>query len=101
MKGCALEDAGRTEEAIRCYDRALEIAPHVPENWVRKGFCLVNMKQPRAGLVALETGLTYSARSGKLWAAKADVLRELGREEDAEKAWQRALELGYKPEAQA
>jgi len=42
-KGNALARLGKFEDALRCYDRALEIDPGYRGAWVNKGFVLTKL----------------------------------------------------------
>ena len=41
-KGLALDNLGRYEEAIKYYDKAIELDPNNADAWYNKGLLLVN-----------------------------------------------------------
>jgi serine/threonine protein kinase len=53
-KGVSLTNLGRTEDAVPCYDRALELNPNYAEAWFNKGVALRSLAQFREALVWFE-----------------------------------------------
>ncbi len=56
-KGIALLEAGRIEEAIKCFDSALDIDPGYAEAWVGKGLVLVILGRYEEALNCAEEAL--------------------------------------------
>ncbi len=98
-KGFALFNMGRYDEAIKCYDKAIEIKPKYANAWKNKGIGLIKLGKREEGEECLKkalelynTNLAEKEDRFSLY-GKADVLRELGRYDEAIKNIEKALRL--------
>ncbi len=92
-KGCALEDLGRFEEALACYDRGLEISPRESLLWNAKGESLRKLSRIEEALTCYDRGLEIDPRIRALWRNKGLALDKLGRFEEALACFDRGLEV--------
>ncbi|MDP2937289.1 MAG: serine/threonine-protein kinase [Dehalococcoidia bacterium] len=92
-KGVSLHSLGRYDEAIRCYDRALELDPQYAAAWINKGNSLHSLGRYDEAIRcydrALELDPQYAAASNN----KGNSLHSLGRYDEAICCCDRALEL--------
>ena len=112
-EGNTLAGAGRYEEAIRCYDLALEIDPRYAAAMTNKGDSLYSLGRHEEAVRCFEQVLAMDPRSTYVWYNKALSEEILGLRADAARsywqfiaddgdqddpriahAWQRMLELG-------
>jgi len=88
----ALADAyaglGRTAEAVRLYEQAIEIGED-RHRWMA-GLAAV---EPARGLPMLRAAVDDDPEDDEMWGALGDAYYHLGRMEDAKQAYDRALEL--------
>jgi serine/threonine protein kinase/predicted TPR repeat methyltransferase len=92
-KGLALRNLGRTEEALACYERGLEIAPRRSDLWNNKGAALQRLGRLEEALACAERGLEIDPRVRDLWNNKGAALQRLGRLEEALACYDRGLEI--------
>jgi len=92
-KGVSLANLGRREEAIRCYDRALEIDPRDADAWYNKGVSLADLGRRDEAIHCYDRTLEIDPRYAKAWYNKGNSLDNLGRREEAIRCYDRALEI--------
>jgi tetratricopeptide (TPR) repeat protein len=83
----------RTEEALRCFERALTLNPTAPEPWLFTGMAFLKLERYREALHALEqdkrTGSSVALRED----LRGDALYGVGQYKQARMAYQRSLKL--------
>jgi tetratricopeptide (TPR) repeat protein len=94
-KGSSLDNLGRREEAIHCYEVALRLDPNLVPAWLNKGISLFAARQPKEALACYERGLKVDPKSERLWSNKGVVLKSLGETQEAVVCYDRALQ--YNP----
>ncbi len=86
------------EEALRCLDHALALAPEAPEAWLFRGMVYINLGRFQEALDAVahdhRTGGTAALRED----IRGDALHSLGRFKEARMAYRKASKLmGHNP----
>jgi tetratricopeptide (TPR) repeat protein len=86
------------EEALRCFDRALDLQPEAPEAWLFRGMVYLNLGRFEEALDAV----AHDSRSGGTAALREDIrgdaLHSLGRFKEARLAYRRAAKhMGHNP----
>ena len=92
-KGMSLGSLGRHEEAIRCYDRALEFDPQYAHALTNKGTSLHCLGLFEEAIRCYDHALQFDPRDSYAWIDKGATLIVLGRYEEAVNCCDRALEL--------
>jgi tetratricopeptide (TPR) repeat protein len=109
-KATSLRCMGRDEEAIRCLDRAIELAPEHEPAWCSKGIILHRLGRYDDAMRCHDRALELSKvrmlpwlqagsqPSGKnnlaaVWSNRGATLRSLGRDEEAISCYKKALEI--------
>ena len=92
-KGGALAALGRQEEAIRCYDKALEIEPRAPQAWNNKGSALSALDRNEDALRCYDKALAIDPRFSMAVVNKGRSLHILGNREEALRCFDQALSL--------
>jgi len=82
-KGDTLLKQDEYEEAIECFDKALEISPEFIKPWYNKGVALNGLEKPEEALICLDKALELSPKFLNAWYQKAGIL---GKEENYEEA---------------
>ncbi|MEG3057263.1 MAG: tetratricopeptide repeat protein [Methanoculleus sp.] len=83
MKGNLLDDLDRYDEAIRCYDRALEIDPEYAIAWNNKGAALANLGRYDEAIQCYDHMLEIGPEYAGAWNNKGIALKGLGRYDEA------------------
>lgn len=100
-----LLEANRTDEASRAIDEAIRIDPENDYSWVARGDLLNKtgryeeaVKAYDEAIEALSSSQSLRAKaiSSKAWHDKGNALKALGQEDEANEAFVRARELGFK-----
>ncbi|MGB8701154.1 MAG: tetratricopeptide repeat protein [Thermosynechococcaceae cyanobacterium] len=86
----------RYEEAIKSYNKALELKPEHVEAWIGRGVALRNLGQHEEALESYDRALKIESNDPELWYTRGSTLNSLGRYEEAIESYDKALEL--KPE---
>ena len=92
-KGNNLVTLGRHEEAVRCYDRALELEPRNAGTWSDKGVSLRRLGRLEEAIDCHEEALEHDPRDAGAWVNKSACLIDLGRREEADGCYDEALKL--------
>lgn len=98
-KGEAYFDAGRDEDAVRCYDTALQLNPTSTLALKFKGSTLGAMGKPQEGLACFEKALSMDSSDAHGMVGKAMILIDLNRRPEAvallDKTLMLSSSLGY------
>jgi len=81
------------EEAIRCFDKALEIDPECLLAWVEKGGCLAYLYRYEEALPCFVRALEIDPQDAEAWYGKAEAEDKLGRREAAVNSYRQFLAL--------
>ena len=92
-KGVSLDNLGRYEEAIRCYEKALELDPSDDAAWHNKGGSLHHLGLYEEAIICFDKALELDAHNEKTWNNKGALLNFLNRYDEAIPCCDRALEL--------
>jgi tetratricopeptide (TPR) repeat protein len=90
-KGGSLAALGQHEEAIRCYDAALEIDPRSHRTWNNKGNALSALGRRDEALECFNRALKIDSGFAMAWENKGRELHILGRLDEALKCYDSAL----------
>lgn len=92
-KGNHLIESGRFDEALACFDKAIEIDDRDAGVWNNKGVALYRMRRFEDALACFDRALRMNPRDAKVWRNKGNVLVELGMLNEAVKCFNRAIEV--------
>jgi tetratricopeptide (TPR) repeat protein len=81
--GFALKQAGRLEEALAVFDKAVQLAPEDPESWKQLASALVALNRPADALVVYQHVLKLDPHHLEATCASGTLLYELERFEEA------------------
>ena len=77
------DDLGRDEEAVACFDKAIEINPKDEKAWVDKGLALYDLGRNEEALACFDKVIEINPKDAAVWSCKSWVLVDLGRDEEA------------------
>jgi tetratricopeptide (TPR) repeat protein len=97
-KGLDLEDEQRHEEAMDCFDKAIELNPKDEYVWYWKGNCLRDMQRYEEALVCYDKAIELNPKDEYTWYWKGNCLRDMQRYEEALVCYDKAIELNPKNE---
>jgi len=92
-KGVNLRSLGRYQEAIECYDKALQIDPRNADAWNSRGNSLNCLGRYHEAIECLDKALEISPRFTLAWTNKAVSLGLLGRHHEAIECLDKALQI--------
>jgi tetratricopeptide (TPR) repeat protein len=92
-KGISLAALGYKEEAIRCYDRTIEVNPRYANVWYSKGNSLAALGDKEKAIRCYDRALEIDSKYAHAWSNKGIALRALGQIEEAIRCYDRALEI--------
>jgi Tfp pilus assembly protein PilF len=87
---------GESEEALRCFERALTLQPTAPETWLFTGMVYLKLERYQEALNALELDKREGRSTALREDLRGDALYGVGRYKDARTAYRRALHLSAK-----
>ena len=93
-KGNVLVDQGKYDEAIKAYDKAIEINPQLAEVWNNKGLALYHQGKYSEAIQAYDRAIEINPQLAEAWYNKGNALKLLGRTTEADAAFAKAGELG-------
>ena len=92
-KGLSLAHLDRHEEALGCFDKALEIDPHNEAAWANKGACLGSLGRHEEAIRCYDKALELDPRDEANCTNKGNCLDDLGRFDEAILCFDKALEI--------
>ena len=92
-KGVSLRILGKHQEAIVCYDRALEINPRDALAWSNKGFALSDLGKYQEAIICCDKALEINPRDALAWSNKGVALSKLDKYQEAIICCDKALEI--------
>ena len=93
-KGNSLETIGKYEEALDCYNKAIEINPLFAEAWVAKGFIFgERLSRPQDAMNCYEKAVELKPDSASYWNFKGMGYCGLSKHQEAIECYDRALEI--------
>lgn len=90
--GIALQTQGELPEAVRCYERALELKPESAA-WSNRGLALHSLGRLEEAVASLERAIELNPEAAVMHANLGNVRQALGRLEEAEASQRRAIAL--------
>lgn len=97
-KGVSLSKLARYEEAIACYDRALEFNPRLALARSNKGVALNELRRFSEGIACFNSAIALDDHFAQPWFNKGALFFELKRYGEALACYEKAQQLGH-PEA--
>jgi serine/threonine protein kinase len=92
-KGVSLSNLQKPQEAIACYDRALEINPRCAEAWYNKGNALMDLEKPQEAIACYDKAIEINPGRVETWYNKGNALGKLGKPQEEIACYDRALEI--------
>jgi tetratricopeptide (TPR) repeat protein len=92
-KGVALAKSGRNQEAISCYEKALELDLKLVGALVNKGIALDDLHRYEEALQCFDKALAINPKSAAAWTYKGGALNKSGRSQEALQCCDRALAI--------
>lgn len=92
-EGSRLYGLGQYEDAIRSFDRALELNPRSTAAWQSKGISLCALGRYEQGILCFNEALLLDRQNARLWQDKGNALAKLSRRGDAIRCFKKAHEL--------
>jgi tetratricopeptide (TPR) repeat protein len=80
-----------SEEALRCFERALTLQPNAPETWLFTGMVFLKLERYQDALKALEHDWRKGSSTALREDLRGDALYGVGRYKEARTAYHRAL----------
>jgi len=91
--GALLDRLEHYEEAIRAFDKAIELNPDVPVAWYNKGVALANLEKHDEALRAFDKAIELKPDYATAWDNKGVALGNVGRYKESLAAHNKAIEL--------
>lgn len=92
-KGRCLHNLDRYEEALECYDRAIELDPNYHPAWALRGNVLNNLDRYEEALASFDRAIALGHDNQFSWFLRGNLLNNLKRYEEALVSFDRAIEL--------
>jgi predicted O-linked N-acetylglucosamine transferase (SPINDLY family) len=93
LRGNALRQLARFDEAFAAYDRALALQPDLAGAWLGRGNAFYDLHRPAEALAAHDRALAARPGLAQAWLGRGNALSDLRRHDEAFAAYDRALEL--------
>src|SRR5271169_3724713 len=92
-KGSELINSEKYNEAIKAYDKAIEINPHDSYAWDGKGVALGKLGKSDEAKTAFDKAIEIYPQYSKAWYNKGLALDQLNKYDEAIKAFDKAIEV--------
>ncbi|HEV7377314.1 MAG TPA: serine/threonine-protein kinase [Pyrinomonadaceae bacterium] len=92
-KGASLYELGQHEEALACWNKALNLNPLFEQAWLNKGTGLYEEGQYEEAIAYWNKALEINPLYPEAWLKKGAVLSEFNRHEEALACFERAIEI--------
>ena len=92
-KGIELYKQGKFEEAVKAFDKAIEIDPQNAGAWRNKGLALVELEKYDEAVEAFDKAIGLNPENANLWYHKGLALEMQRKRNEAIPAYSKALEI--------
>ena len=92
-QGIALASAGRFDEALKAFDRALELRPDYPQALINRGNALEDLRRPDAALASYDRALSIMPGNAGFHINRGNAISALGDHRGALESYDRAIAL--------
>lgn len=92
-KGWDLARQGNLEDAVQCYDKALEINPDYVEAWYNKGLAYIKLSNWGGAVECFDKVIKLQPENEEAWFNKGQALFKKGHYSESIKCYDKALEL--------
>jgi len=96
IKGNILLNLGRYDESLDAIDKAIQLDPENPSAWYEKASYYEVLGKYNESLDAYEMITELEPEKASVWWFKGNILEALGRQIDADAAYAKAKDLGYR-----
>jgi len=93
IKGVSLVNLGLKNQALVCYNRAIEMSRNYPYAWSNKGVVLNELGRNEEAVACYDQAIEISPHDERTWSNKANALHALGQDDDALGCCERAIAL--------
>jgi tetratricopeptide (TPR) repeat protein len=90
-KGVALDNLGKYQEAIECYDKAIQINHKFPLFLVNRGIALRKLERYDKAILCLDEFIRLNPTASAMWDNKGNLLNIIGRYEEAIECYDKSL----------
>jgi tetratricopeptide (TPR) repeat protein len=90
-KGSALSHLGKYEEAIKCFDKVIELYPKIPDVWYNKCTSLLYLGKHEEAIKCFDKVIELKPDYANAWSNKGSALSNLGKYEEAIACHDKAL----------
>ena len=92
-KGDSIFNQGKYEEAIACYDKAIEMGFNYAYVWHNKGHALFNQGKYEEAIACYDKAIELDPNFIYAWNNKGNTLHKLGRDTEAIACYDKAIEI--------
>jgi predicted O-linked N-acetylglucosamine transferase (SPINDLY family) len=92
-RGIALWELRRNDEALACFDRALQLQPNNPELWNHRGVALRDSRRLGEAMVAVDRALALKPDFADAQYDRANILHRMSRYDEALAGYEKAYAL--------
>ena len=92
-RGIALDELGKKNEALECYDKAININPDYANAWNNKGIVLLALGKKEKALECYKRAIEINPNYANAWNNKGFVLNDLGKKKEALKCYEKATDI--------
>lgn len=93
-RALALRALGRHADAVASFDAALVQRHDWADGWFQRGLSLLGCRQPAEALQSLQRATVLDPALAPAWSCSGDLLRDMGRLDEARNAYRQALAHG-------
>lgn len=90
-KGWSLNNLGRYEEALSCYEHALAINPNMEQAWNNKGIALGELRRIEKEFYCYEQAIKINPDYAEPWSNKGLILNDAGQQDEALSCYDKAI----------
>ncbi len=83
----------KSDEALKAYDKAIEINPQNTDAWNNKGDALSKQNKYDEALKAFDKAIEIDSQNTDAWNNKGDALSKQNKYDEAKKAFDKAIEI--------
>jgi tetratricopeptide (TPR) repeat protein len=92
-RGTALANLGKYQQAIECFDKAIEINPNDVNIWNSKGTALANLGKYQQAIECFDKAIEINPNDVNIWNSKGTAFHYLSKYQQAIECFDKAIEI--------